>query len=456
MFEDLTNKIEKVLKKVTGQGKLSESNIADTLREIRVVLLDADVNYKVAKKFIDDVKEKALGTEVITSVSPGQLITKIIYDELTALMGGRNTELTINPSGLTVILLVGLQGSGKTTFAGKLAKYLSGKSRKVLLTAADIYRPAAIDQLKLLGQKINVPVFTIDGLKDAVKISEDSLKYAKENGLDTVIIDTAGRLHVDETLMAEVGNIKKKVNPTETLFIVDSMTGQDAVNSAKAFHDRVDYDGIVLTKLDGDTRGGCAISIKAVVDRPIKFISLGEKLETMEIFHPDRMASRILGRGDIISLVEKAQAQFDQNEAEDLQKKMLENKFDFNDFLKQIKMIKKMGSIKSLLSMIPGLGSAIKDTEIDDKELVKVESIIQSMTKEERKNPKILNGSRRKRISLGSGNSIQDVNRLIKQFDEMKNMMRMFQSKGGKQLLTGGTVNNTKSKHKNKNKKKKR
>ena len=456
MFEDLTHKIEKVLKKVTGQGKLSESNIADTLREIRVVLLDADVNYKVAKKFIDDVKEKALGKEVITSVSPGQLITKIIYDELTALMGGKNTEISVNPSGLTVILLVGLQGSGKTTFAGKLAKYLSAKNRKVLLTAADIYRPAAIDQLKLLGQKINVPVFTIDGLKDAVKISEDSLKYAKENGLDTVIIDTAGRLHVDETLMDEVGNIKKKVNPTETLFIVDSMTGQDAVNSAKAFHDRVDYDGIVLTKLDGDTRGGCAISIKAVVDRPIKFISLGEKLETIEIFHPDRIASRILGRGDIISLVEKAQAQFDQDEAEDLQKKMLENKFDFNDFLKQIKMIKKMGSIKSLLSMIPGLGSAIKDTEIDDKELVKVESIIQSMTKEERKNPKILNGSRRKRISIGSGNSIQDVNRLIKQFDEMKNMMRMFQAKGGKQLLTGGAVNKAKSKNKNKHKKKKR
>ncbi len=454
MFEDLTQKIEKVLKKVTGQGRLSESNIADTLREIRVVLLDADVNYKVAKKFIDDVKEKALGKEVITSVTPGQLITKIIYDELTELMGGRNSELTVNPSGLTVILLVGLQGSGKTTFAGKLAKYLKDKNRKVLLTAADIYRPAAIDQLKLLGEKLNVPVFSIDGLKDAVKIAEDSIKYAKENGLDTVIIDTAGRLHVDETLMEEVGNIKKKVNPTETLFVVDSMTGQDAVNSAKAFHDRVDYDGIVLTKLDGDTRGGCALSIKAVVDRPIKFISLGEKLDTIEIFHPDRMASRILGRGDIISLVEKAQAQFDQNEAEDLQKKMLENKFDFNDFLKQIKMIKKMGSIKSLLSMIPGLGSAIKDTEIDDKELVKVEAIIQSMTKEERKNPKILNGSRRKRIALGSGNTIQDVNRLVKQFDEMKNMMRMFQSKGGAQLLSGGTINKNKSKNKKKKKKK--
>ncbi len=452
MFEDLTHKIEKALKKVTGQGKLTESNIADTLREIRVVLLDADVNYKVAKKFIDDVKEKALGTEVLTSVSPGQLITKIIYDELTVLMGGSQSELTLNASGLTVILLVGLQGSGKTTFAGKLAKYLSNRKRKVLLTAADIYRPAAIDQLKQLGARINVPVFTIDGLKDAVKIAEDSLAYAKENGLDTVIIDTAGRLHVDETLMLEVTKIKERTKPTETLFVVDSMTGQDAVNSAKAFHDRVDFNGIVLTKLDGDSRGGCALSIKAVVNKPIKFISLGEKLETIEIFHPDRMASRILGKGDIISLVEKAQQQFDQTEAEDLQKKLLDNKFDFDDFLKQIKMIKKMGSLKSLLSMIPGLGSAIKDTEIDDKELVKVESIIQSMTREERKNPKVLNGSRRKRISIGSGNTIQDVNRLVKQFDEMKNMMRMIQSQGGKKMLGnfGNKNKKNKSKHKNK------
>jgi len=452
MFEDLTHKIEKALKKVTGQGKLTESNIADTLREIRVVLLDADVNYKVAKKFIDDVKEKALGTEVLTSVSPGQLITKIIYDELTVLMGGSHSEMTLNPSGLTVILLVGLQGSGKTTFAGKLAKYLSDRKRKVLLTAADIYRPAAIDQLKQLGTRINVPVFSIDGLKDAVKIADDSLIYAKENGLDTVIIDTAGRLHVDETLMLEVSKIKERTKPTETLFVVDSMTGQDAVNSAKAFHDRVDFNGIVLTKLDGDSRGGCALSIKAVVDKPIKFISLGEKLETIEIFHPDRMASRILGKGDIISLVEKAQQQFDQTEAEDLQKKLLDNKFDFDDFLKQIKMIKKMGSLKSLLSMIPGLGSAIKDTEIDDKELVKVEAIIQSMTREERKNPKILNGSRRKRISIGSGNTIQDVNRLVKQFDEMKNMMRMIQSQGGKKMLGnfGNKNKKNKSKHKNK------
>ena len=367
-------------------------------------------------------------------------------------MGGSHSEMTLNPSGLTVILLVGLQGSGKTTFAGKLAKYLSDRKRKVLLTAADIYRPAAIDQLKQLGTRINVPVFSIDGLKDAVKIADDSLIYAKENGLDTVIIDTAGRLHVDETLMLEVSKIKERTKPTETLFVVDSMTGQDAVNSAKAFHDRVDFNGIVLTKLDGDSRGGCALSIKAVVDKPIKFISLGEKLETIEIFHPDRMASRILGKGDIISLVEKAQQQFDQTEAEDLQKKLLDNKFDFDDFLKQIKMIKKMGSLKSLLSMIPGLGSAIKDTEIDDKELVKVEAIIQSMTREERKNPKILNGSRRKRISIGSGNTIQDVNRLVKQFDEMKNMMRMIQSQGGKKMLGnfGNKNKKNKSKHKNK------
>ncbi len=449
MFEDLTQKIEKALKKVTGQGKLSESNIAETLREIRVVLLDADVNYKVARKFIEDVKEKALGTEVMTSVSPGQLITKIIYDELTALMGGVRSELSINPSGPTIILLVGLQGSGKTTFSGKLAKYLTDKKRKVLLTAADIYRPAAIEQLKQLGARIDVPVFTIDGLKDAVKIAEDSVKYAKENGLDTIIIDTAGRLHVDETLMVEVGNIKARIKPTETLFVVDSMTGQDAVNSAKAFHERVDFDGIVLTKLDGDSRGGCALSIKAVVDKPIKFISLGEKLETIEMFHPDRMASRILGKGDIISLVEKAQLQFDQNDAESLQKKLLENKFDFEDFLKQIKMIKKMGSLKSLMSMIPGLGSAIKDTEINDKEIVKVESIIQSMTKEERRNPKILNGSRRKRISIGSGNSIQDVNRLVKQFEEMKNMMKMLQTQGGKKML-GNVVKKNKNKNKHK------
>ena len=435
MLEDITLKFEKALKKVTGQGRLSENNISDTLREIRRVLLDADVNYKVAKTFIDDVKEKALGQEVLSSVTPGQLITKIIYDELTNLMGSTKQDIGINANGPTIILMVGLQGSGKTTFSGKLAKYLKEKNRKVLLTAADIYRPAAIDQLKMLGEQINVPVFSIDGSKDAVKIAEESVKYAKENSLNTIIIDTAGRLHVNQELMDEVLAIKNKVNPTEILFVVDSMTGQDAVNSAKAFNDVVNFDGIVLSKLDGDSRGGCALSIKAVVEKPIKFVSLGEKLDSIEIFHPDRLASRIIGRGDVISFVEKAQQQFDDKEAEDLEKKLLSNKFDFEDFLKQIKMIKKMGSLKSLMSMIPGVNSAMKNADIDDKQLVKVESIIQSMTKEERAKPKILNGSRRKRIARGSGNSIQDVNRLIKQYGEMQKMMKNFNSKGGKKLL---------------------
>ncbi len=440
MLEDLSLKLDKALKKVTGQGRLTEKNIADTLREIRRVLLDADVNYKVAKQFIEDVKVKALGKEVIASVSPGQLITKIIYDELTVLMGTSNRELRINPSGPTVILMVGLQGSGKTTFSAKLAKSLKSKNRKVLLAAADIYRPAAIDQLKLLGQQIDVPVFSIDGSKDAVKIARDSVSYAKENGLNTVIIDTAGRLHVDENLMDEITNIKKFVNPYETLFVVDSMTGQDAVNSAKAFHDQVAFDGIVLTKMDGDSRGGCALSIRAIVEKPIKFLSLGENLESIEIFHPDRLASRILGKGDVISLVEKAQEHIDKQEAEDLEKKLLSNKFDFEDFLKQIKMIKKMGSLKSLLGMVPGLGKQLKSADIDDNQLVKVESIIQSMTPKERKNPKILNGSRRKRISRGSGNSIQDINRLIKQFNEMQKMMKMFKSKGGKKMMKSGNI----------------
>ena len=431
MLEDLTLKFDKALKKVTGQGKLTEQNISDTMRELRRVLLDADVNYKVAKSFIEEVKEKSLGEDVLASVSPGQLITKILYDELTRLMGGSRSELTLNPTGPTVILMVGLQGSGKTTFSGKLAKYLKDKNRKVLLTAADVYRPAAKEQLKILGNEINVPVFSIDESKDAVKIAKDSLAYASENGLNTIVVDTAGRLHVDENLMDEVKNIKEAINPTEILFVVDSMTGQDAVNSAKAFHDAVDFDGVVLTKLDGDSRGGSALSIKAVVDVPIKFTSFGEKLDSIEIFHPDRLASRILGKGDVISLVEKAQSHFDEKEAEDLEKKLLSNKFDFEDFLKQIKMIKKMGSLKSLLGMIPGMGANLKNIDVDDKQLVKVESIIQSMTKQERSNPKILNGSRRKRIAKGSGNSIQDINRLIKQFKEMGKMMRMFKSNKG-------------------------
>jgi len=442
MLEDITLKFEKALKKVTGQGRLSEKNISESLREIRRVLLDADVNYKVAKKFIDDVKVKALGQEVLTSVTPGQLITKIIYDELTDLMGSSKQELNINPSGPTIILMVGLQGSGKTTFSGKLAKYLESINRKVLLTAADIYRPAAIDQLKLLGKQINVPVFSIEGSKDAVKIAEESVVHAKENSFNTIIIDTAGRLHVNQDLMDEVLAIKNNVNPTEILFVVDSMTGQDAVNSAKAFNDVVNFDGVVLSKLDGDSRGGCALSIKAVVEKPIKFVSLGEKLDSIEVFHPDRLASRIIGRGDVISLVEKAQEQFDDKEAENLEKKLLSNKFDFEDFLKQIKMIKKMGSLKSLIGMMPGVNSALKNADVDDNQLVKVESIIQSMTKEERARPKILNGSRRKRIARGSGNSIQDVNRLIKQYGEMQKMMKKFTSKGGKKHL--GNMGNLK------------
>lgn len=437
MFEDLTLKFENTLKKIRGQGKLTEKNISDTLREIRRVLLDADVNYKVAKEFIEKVTEKALGQQVIASITPGQLITKIIYDELTLLLGGTNSELKINGSGTTVIMVVGLQGSGKTTFSAKLAKKLSENSRKVLLVAADIYRPAAIDQLKLLGLQIDVPVFSLEE-KDARKIASDSLQYAKENNLDTIIIDTAGRLHVDEEMMTEVADIRDLVKPTETLFVVDSMTGQDAVNSAKIFHERVNYDGIVLTKLDGDSKGGAALSIRSVVGKPIKFVSNGEKLNFIEVFHPDRLASRILGRGDVISLVEKAQQNFDEDEAEELEEKLRKNKFDFEDFLKQIKAIKKMGALSSLLGMIPGLGSQIKNAKIDDNALVKVEAIINSMTKEERKSPKILNGGRRKRIARGSGTSIQDVNRLIKQFGEMQKMMSRFSKQGfSKSALNG-------------------
>ncbi|MFA3782947.1 signal recognition particle protein [Melioribacteraceae bacterium 4301-Me] len=442
MLEELTEKFEKALKKITGQGRLTESNIADTLREIRRVLLDADVNYKVAKQFIEDVKSKALGTEVLTSVTPGQLITKIIYDELTLLMGGKGSELLLNPSGITIIMVIGLQGSGKTTFCGKLAKYLKDKKRKVLLTAADIYRPAAIEQLNLLGKQVDVPVFSIEGETDAVKIAADSIAHAKENGLNTVIIDTAGRLHVDENMMNEVAAIKEKVKPHETLFVVDSMTGQDAVNSAKAFNEKVEFDGIVLTKLDGDAKGGCALSIKAVVQKPIKFISVGEKLDSLELFYPERLASRILGKGDIISFVEKAQKEFDEKEAAEIERKFKANQFDFDDFLKQIKMIKKMGSLKSILAMIPGANSMLRNATIDDSQIIKVEAIIQSMTKEERAKPKILNGSRRKRIARGSGTSIQDVNRLIKQFYEMQKMVKMLSSnKSIKNLFGNLSIN---------------
>lgn len=429
MFEELSLKLDAALKKITGQGKLTEANISDTLREIRRILLDADVNYKVAKDFIEKVKEKALGKEVIASITPGQLITKIIYDELVVLLGGGHSEITLNPTGITSILVVGLQGSGKTTFSAKLAKRLKERKRKVLLVAADIYRPAAIEQLNILGQQIDVPVFSLEQ-KDARLVATESLKYAKENGFDTVIIDTAGRLHVDDEMMKEVADIKEIVKPTETLFVVDSMTGQDAVNSAKAFNETVNFDGIILSKLDGDARGGAAISIRSVVGKPIKFVSNGEKLENLDVFYPDRLASRILGKGDIVSLVEKAQETIDELEAKRMEEKLRKNKFDFEDFLKQIKLIKKMGSLSSLIGMIPGLGSQIKNAQIDDTALVKVEAIISSMTKEERENPKVLNGSRRKRIARGSGTSIQDVNRLIKQFQEMQRMMSMMNKKG--------------------------
>lgn len=429
MFEELSLKLESALKKVTGQGRLTENNISDTLREIRRILLDADVNYLVAKDFIEKVKIKSLGKEVLTSISPGQLITKIIYDELVELLGGGHREITINPSGLTTIMIIGLQGSGKTTFCGKLALRLKKFKRKVLLVAADIYRPAAIEQLKILGSQIGVEVFSSD-INNAVKISEDALIYAKEHNFDTVIFDTAGRLHVDDEMMNEVTEIKTKVNPTETLFVVDSMTGQDAVNSAKAFNEKVNFDGVVLTKLDGDARGGASISVRSVVGKPIKFISNGEKLDNIDVFYPERLASRILGKGDIVSLVEKAQENIDELEAKKLEEKLKKNKFDFEDFLKQIKMIKKMGSFSSLLGMIPGLGAQIKNANIDQKALVKVEAIINSMTKEERTTPKILNGSRRKRIARGSGTTIQDVNRLIKQFSEMQKMVMTLNKRG--------------------------
>ncbi|HEY4756460.1 MAG TPA: signal recognition particle protein [Ignavibacteriaceae bacterium] len=429
MFEDLALKLESALKKVRGQGKLTENNISDTLRDIRRVLLDADVNFKVAKDFIENVKTKALGKEVLSSITPGQLITKIIYDELVHVLGGNQSEIKINGSGITTILISGLQGSGKTTFSAKLAKRLKENQRKTLLVAADIHRPAAVKQLQMLGQQINVPVFSLEE-KDAIKVVKNSIEHANENNFNTVIIDTAGRLHVDEDMMAEIEHIKNLVLPTETLFVVDAMTGQDAVNSAKIFNERLNFDGIVLTKLDGDARGGAALSIRSVVGKPIKFISSGEKLSQLETFYPERLASRILGKGDVISLVEKVQENFEEIEADKLEEKIRKNEFDFEDFLKQIKAIKKMGSLSSLIGMIPGLGAQAKNLKVDDNALVKTEAIINSMTNQERKKPKVLNGSRRMRIARGSGTSIQEVNRLLKQFSEMQKMMSQFSKKG--------------------------
>ncbi|MCB0725443.1 MAG: signal recognition particle protein [Ignavibacteriae bacterium] len=435
MFDDLSYKLESVLKKVRGQGKISEKNIDESLREIRRVFFDADVNYKVVSSFIKDVKERSLGTEVLNSITPGQLIVKIINDELIKLMGSEKADINFSNDIPSVILIVGLQGSGKTTFSAKLAKYIKSKGRNPILAACDVYRPAAIDQLKILGKQIEVPVFSIDGEKDTLKIVKDAITEARKNAKDTLIIDTAGRLAIDEEMMNEVKKIKDFVNPAETLFVVDAMTGQDAVNTAKAFNDKLEFDGVVLTKMDGDTRGGAALSIRAVVNKPIKFVGVGEKLDALEMFHPDRMASRILGKGDIVSLVEKAQTEFDTTEAQKLEEKLRKNRFDYNDFLAQIKQIKKMGSVSSLASMIPGVGNALKGKEIDEKVFTKVEAIILSMTLEEREKPNLLNGSRRRRIANGSGTTIQDVNRIIKQFTDMQKMMKKFNSGKMKNML---------------------
>ena len=425
MFENLSDRLERSFKILKGEGKITEINVAETLKDVRRALLDADVNYKVAKTFTDTVKKKALGMNVLTAVKPSQLMVKIVHDELAELMGGEAAELNLNgrPS---IILMSGLQGSGKTTFSGKLANMLKNKQHKnPLLVACDVYRPAAIEQLKVVGEQIGVPVYSEPESKDVVSIANNAIREAKAKSYDVVIVDTAGRLAVDEEMMNEIETLKNAINPNETLFVVDSMTGQDAVNTAKEFNDRLDFDGVVLTKLDGDTRGGAALSIRTVVTKPIKFVGTGEKMEAIDVFHPSRMADRILGMGDIVSLVERAQEQFDEEEARRLQKKIQKNKFDFNDFLGQIEQIKKMGNLKDLAAMIPGVGKAIKDVDIDDNAFKGIEAIIKSMTPKERTNPEILNQSRRMRIAKGSGTNIQEVNRLIKQFDQARKMMKM-------------------------------
>ena len=425
MFENLSDRLERSFKILKGEGKITEINVAETLKDVRRALLDADVNYTVAKTFTDTVKTKALGMNVLTAVKPSQLMVKIVHDELAELMGGEAAELNLNgrPS---IILMSGLQGSGKTTFSGKLANMLKNKQHKnPLLVACDVYRPAAIEQLKVVGEQIGVPVYSEPESKDVVSIANNAIREAKAKSYDVVIVDTAGRLAVDEEMMNEIETLKNAINPNETLFVVDSMTGQDAVNTAKEFNDRLDFDGVVLTKLDGDTRGGAALSIRTVVTKPIKFVGTGEKMEAIDVFHPSRMADRILGMGDIVSLVERAQEQFDEEEARRLQKKIQKNKFDFNDFLGQIEQIKKMGNLKDLAAMIPGVGKAIKDVDIDDNAFKGIEAIIKSMTPKERTNPEILNQSRRMRIAKGSGTNIQEVNRLIKQFDQTRKMMKM-------------------------------
>ena len=425
MFENLSERLERSLKLLKGQGKITEINVAETLKDVRRALLDADVNYKVAKTFTDTVKQKALGQNVLTAVKPGEMMVKIVHDELAALMGGDTAQVNLSGNP-TVILMSGLQGSGKTTFSGKLAKKLkSEKAKRPLLVACDVYRPAAIEQLKVLASQIDVPVYTEEGNSNPVEIAENAIKHAKANHLDLVIVDTAGRLAVDEAMMQEIAPIKKAIKPQETLFVVDAMTGQDAVNTAKEFNDRLDFDGVVLTKLDGDTRGGAALSIRTVVTKPIKFVGTGEKLDALDLFHPSRMADRILGMGDIVSLVEKAQNAYDEEEARKLQRKIAKNQFDFNDYLSQIHQIKKMGNLKDLAAMIPGVGKALKDVDIDDNAFKGIEAIILSMTAEERSNPGIINASRRQRIAKGSGTSIVEVNRMIKQFDQMRKVMKM-------------------------------
>jgi len=429
MFENLSDKFERAFKVLKGQGQITEINVAETLKEVRRALLDADVNYKTAKKFTTKVKEKALGRDVLTTISPGQLLTKICHEELVELMGGEESQINFkgNPG---VILMAGLQGSGKTTHSGKLALWLKSKQRKnPLLVACDVYRPAAIDQLHVLGEQLGVEVYSNKEEKNPVKIAQDAIQYAKSNGFNVVIVDTAGRLAVDKKMMDEIEAIKNTINPTETLFVVDAMTGQDAVNTAKSFNDRINFDGVILTKLDGDTRGGAALSIKTVVNKPIKFVGLGEKMDALDVFYPSRMADRILGMGDVVSLVEKAQEQFDEKEAKKLQKKIAQNKFDFDDFYAQLQQIKKMGNVKDLMGMIPGMGKAMKGVDIDDDAFKGIEAMIQSMTPKERAEPSVINGSRKKRIAKGSGNNIQEVNKLLKQFNETKKMMHLMSNK---------------------------
>ncbi len=435
MFEGLNERLDKSFKILKGQGRITEINVAESVKEIRKALIEADVSYKIAKEFTSKVKEKALGGKVLTAVKPGELMVKIVHDELAELMGGEHVGINLSGNP-TVILIAGLQGSGKTTFSAKLANYLKSKQTKhPLLVAGDVYRPAAIDQLKVLGEQVGVEVYSDPENKNPVEIARQAVKHAKANGKNVVIVDTAGRLAVDEEMMNEIAAIKDAINPQEILFVVDSMTGQDAVNTAKAFNDRLNFDGVVLTKLDGDTRGGAALTIKAVVDKPIKFVGIGEKMDALDLFHPSRMADRILGMGDIVTLVEKAQEQFDDEEARRLQKRIAKNQFDFNDFLKQIKQIKKMGNIKDLMGMIPGMGKAVKDLDVDDDAFKGIEAIIYSMTPEERSNPKLLNGARRKRIAKGSGTDIQEVNRLIKQFVETSKMMKKLTTGGGKNMM---------------------